>query len=159
MTKWPTLPLEKRWARRWKVAGECISKATWGRQNDADARHLACLRLSGAVKSPTYTLVEPYELGEQRIYHLDLYRLADPEELEFIGGREVLSDQALCLVEWPSQGAGWLPAPDLWIRLQVASPGRLLTLSAETPHGVAALAQLETLAAEQQQECGVVQWT
>ncbi|WP_144983498.1 tRNA (adenosine(37)-N6)-threonylcarbamoyltransferase complex ATPase subunit type 1 TsaE [Halomonas sp. C22] len=113
----------------------------------------------GAVKSPTYTLVEPYELGEQRIYHLDLYRLADPEELEFIGGREVLSDQALCLVEWPSQGAGWLPAPDLWIRLQVASPGRLLSLSAETPHGVAALAQLETLAAEQQQECGVVQWT
>ncbi|MBZ5486607.1 tRNA (adenosine(37)-N6)-threonylcarbamoyltransferase complex ATPase subunit type 1 TsaE [Halomonas aquamarina] len=89
----------------------------------------------GAVKSPTYTLVEPYELGQQRIYHLDLYRLADPEELEFIGGREVLSDEAVCIIEWPSRGEGWLPAPDLRLSLAVAEVGRRLTLSAESQQG------------------------
>lgn len=89
----------------------------------------------GAVKSPTYTLIEPYELDHQRVYHLDLYRLGDPEELEFIGGRDVLDDDALCVVEWPSRGEGWLPVADLHIHLALADVGRLATLEGLTPRG------------------------
>ncbi|WP_311063700.1 tRNA (adenosine(37)-N6)-threonylcarbamoyltransferase complex ATPase subunit type 1 TsaE [Halomonas sp. DWK9] len=112
----------------------------------------------GAVKSPTYTLVEPYEFGEQRIYHLDLYRLADPEELEFIGGRDVLADDALCLIEWPSRGEGWLPAPDLRIHLNVAEQGRTARLTVGSPLGQRVVEQLERQCIDNQRECGVIQW-
>ncbi|MFP3343057.1 tRNA (adenosine(37)-N6)-threonylcarbamoyltransferase complex ATPase subunit type 1 TsaE [Halomonas sp. SIMBA_159] len=112
----------------------------------------------GAVKSPTYTLVEPYEFGEQRIYHLDLYRLADPEELEFMGGRDVLADDALCLIEWPSRGEGWLPAPDLRIQLSVADQGRKALLTAGSPLGQRVVEQLERQCMDNQRECGVIQW-
>ncbi len=77
----------------------------------------------GAVRSPTYTLVEPYALREGPCYHLDLYRLSDPEELEYLGLRELLAEEALVLVEWPERGAGWLPAPDLRISLSHAGDG------------------------------------
>lgn len=103
----------------------------------------------GAVKSPTYTLVEPYELEGRRIHHFDLYRLGDPEELEFIGGRDLFADDALCLVEWPSRGAGWLPPPDLVVTLRLDGTGRLATLEASTAHGrgvVTTLAQDAALA-------------
>ncbi len=83
----------------------------------------------GSVKSPTYTLVEPYELAGRPLYHLDLYRLADPEELEFIGLREMLSG-ALLLVEWPDQGRGVLPEPGLVITLAAEGEGRRAKLSA-----------------------------
>ncbi|MCS2609962.1 tRNA (adenosine(37)-N6)-threonylcarbamoyltransferase complex ATPase subunit type 1 TsaE [Halomonas dongshanensis] len=96
----------------------------------------------GAVKSPTYTLVEPYELDGQRLYHLDLYRLADPEELEFIGGRDILADDALCLIEWPSRGEGWLPPPDVRVTLSVVLPGRQVRLNAESDWGRAVLERL-----------------
>ncbi|NRB54863.1 MAG: tRNA (adenosine(37)-N6)-threonylcarbamoyltransferase complex ATPase subunit type 1 TsaE [Salinicola sp.] len=96
----------------------------------------------GAVKSPTYTLVEPYETEAARIFHFDLYRLGDPEELEFIGARDMLGGDGLCLIEWPSRGAGWLPIPDLEIHLRVVAGGRQALGVAHSQQGHAALAKL-----------------
>lgn len=103
---------------------------------------LAALGHAGAVRSPTYTLVEPYEPGVRRVYHLDLYRLEGPEELEFLGIRDVLDGEATCLVEWPERGAGVLPPADLTVRLSYAPNGRRAVLQAGTAAGQAALAAL-----------------
>ena len=90
---------------------------------------------TGAVKSPTFTLVEPYELGCLRIYHIDLYRLSDAKELEYVGIDDYFSIDGLCLVEWPEKGAGYLPIDDLWIRLKVTDKGRLLTWRGDSSRG------------------------
>lgn len=97
----------------------------------------------GAVKSPTYTLVEPYALESGQIYHFDLYRLGDPEELEFIGARDWFGGDSLCLVEWPSRGEGWLPDSDLYLSLEVLEQGRSVTLQAYSHYGKGVLASLE----------------
>ena len=96
---------------------------------------LRALGHQGAVKSPTYTLVEPYQIGAWRILHWDLYRLAEAEELEFLGLREQLDGEAVLLVEWPQRGAGLLPRADVEIALHYAAAGRSATLTATTPRG------------------------
>jgi tRNA threonylcarbamoyladenosine biosynthesis protein TsaE len=90
---------------------------------------LHALGHSGPVRSPTYTLIEPYELPGRTVLHFDLYRLADPEELEYLGAREQSGPGTLWLVEWPGRGAGWLPEPDLVATLQPEGQGRRLLLS------------------------------
>lgn len=94
---------------------------------------LRALGVRGAIRSPTYTLVERYPLGDGEAWHLDLYRIADPGELEFLG---LDGDEArLWLVEWPERGAGLLPAPDLRIDLAIDGGGRSAVLRPGSPAG------------------------
>jgi tRNA threonylcarbamoyladenosine biosynthesis protein TsaE len=90
---------------------------------------------TGAVKSPTYTLVEPYEIGSLQIFHYDLYRLSDPEELEFLGMRDFLDKDTLTLVEWPERAGKLLPPADLALTLQVEGNGRRLSWQSHTTRG------------------------
>lgn len=96
----------------------------------------------GAVKSPTYTIVEPYLLGDIQVYHFDLYRLADPEELEFLGFRDYFLSDALCLVEWPEKGGDALPKCDLDVVIEIVPTGREIKISASTAHGQQVLHEL-----------------
>jgi tRNA threonylcarbamoyladenosine biosynthesis protein TsaE len=91
---------------------------------------LRALGYRGPVKSPTYTLLEPYLLAAVAVYHFDLYRLSDPEEMEYLGAREYFAGDSLCLLEWPERGEGWLPPPDLRITIVRSGSGREITLDA-----------------------------
>jgi len=101
------------------------------------------LGYDGAVKSPTFTLVEPYELERGSVYHFDLYRLAHPGELDYLGAEDYFAAEALCLIEWPERGAGFLPTPDLELTLTVTSEAsRQVQLRAQTLKGERAMARL-----------------
>jgi len=90
---------------------------------------------TGKVKSPTYTLVEPYELENQSIYHFDLYRLADPEELEFMGIRDYFNDNSICMIEWPEKGADFLAEADLELTLEYVAEKRKVSIMSKTVKG------------------------
>ena len=96
----------------------------------------------GAVKSPTYTIVEPYEDLDPPAYHFDLYRLGDPEELEYMGIRDYFQDRNLCVIEWPGRGIGILPEPDLLVSLGKDGDGRRARVSAPTNRGSRLLARI-----------------
>jgi tRNA threonylcarbamoyladenosine biosynthesis protein TsaE len=99
---------------------------------------------TGAVKSPTYTLIEPYDLPTGRVFHLDLYRVGDPGELEYLGLRELFEEAAVTVIEWPERGAGWLPSPDLDVHISYAPVGRRLCIEAATAQGAAILGRLQS---------------
>ncbi|MFM2483157.1 tRNA (adenosine(37)-N6)-threonylcarbamoyltransferase complex ATPase subunit type 1 TsaE [Celerinatantimonas sp. YJH-8] len=98
----------------------------------------------GQVKSPTYTLVEPYDLGGWQVNHFDLYRLADPEELEFIGIRDYFGDHQVSIIEWPEKGEGMLGTPDLTVFLAYQQHERVAQIRTYTDVGENILNQLRT---------------
>lgn len=84
--------------------------------------------VTGAIKSPTYALIEEYETPERKIFHFDLYRLAESDELEWIGIDDYLNQNALCFIEWAEKGEGILPQADIVISLSQKEDGRLLEI-------------------------------
>ena len=101
------------------------------------------LGFTGKVKSPTYTLVEPYNIQDKAVFHFDLYRLHDPEELEFMGIRDYFAPENLYIAEWPNRGAPLLPAADLLLELRrVSEDERLAVLTAGTAKGLHWLQEL-----------------
>lgn len=103
---------------------------------------IASLGYIGAIKSPTYTLVETYNLENLIIYHFDLYRVADPSELEYIGIRDYTNSDAVCIFEWPEKGQGFIPKSDIEICLELNGLTRDCTIRANTETGIAALQKL-----------------
>ena len=104
--------------------------------------------ISGRIKSPSYALLESYEVSNLYFYHLDFYRFSDPAEWLDAGFRDLFKNRALILIEWPERAGDLLAAPDLLIRLEYAGSGRLVTLCAFTDKGIqwlTALPQDETI--------------
>lgn len=103
---------------------------------------LRALGYEGLVKSPTYTIVEPYQFENFAVFHFDLYRIADSQELEYIGVQDYFVPQAICFVEWPENGIGFLPQPDLSCYIDIHLTGREFKVVAQTECGKAILQNL-----------------
>ena len=125
-----------------KLARELIPGLTFYLEGDLGAGKttlvrglLRALGYAGRVKSPTYTLAETYSLPAFELYHYDLYRMHDPREWLDAGFRDVIGGQAVSLIEWPEKAAGWLPPPDVIIRLTIADEAREVECEAVSPRG------------------------
>ena len=94
----------------------------------------------GNVKSPTYTIVEPYSIDSHVVYHFDLYRLNDPEELESLGIRDYCDGQSICFFEWPEKGGNLLPNADINLLLSYTEEGRNVELTTISEVGKSILA-------------------
>jgi tRNA threonylcarbamoyladenosine biosynthesis protein TsaE len=97
--------------------------------------YVHALGFEGYVKSPTYGLLEVYEAGGQQVLHLDLYRIEDPEELEFLSLRDLFGEHSVLLVEWPDRGGALLPAPDLVLTFAERGDSRYISCEAQTERG------------------------
>ena len=97
--------------------------------------YVHALGFSGYVKSPSYGLLETYPLGSQTVLHLDLYRIEDPEELEFLALRDLFDDASVLLVEWPDRGGSALPSPDLVLNFGESDGRRHLDCTACSAKG------------------------
>jgi tRNA threonylcarbamoyladenosine biosynthesis protein TsaE len=119
-------------------------EGTLGAGKSALARAwLTALGVTGRIKSPTYTLIERYPLPHGALaWHLDLYRIAAPDELHYLGLDEITATPALALVEWPERGTGALPVFDLSIRLSAEGDGRRAELRANSAAGCRLIARL-----------------
>jgi tRNA threonylcarbamoyladenosine biosynthesis protein TsaE len=107
-------------------------------------RHLLrALGVGGRIKSPTYAVLEPYDVDGHAVSHLDFYRFADPREWVDAGLRDVFAAPGLKLAEWPGKAAPLLPVPDWWIHIEPAANDktRHVAVHAMTPHGVALFAE------------------
>lgn len=96
---------------------------------------LAALGHEGAVRSPTYTLIEPYRLADRDVYHCDLYRLRDPSELDDLGLRDLAVERSVLLVEWPERAGARLGRRDLELHLGYAEPGRVVDIDPGSDQG------------------------
>lgn len=105
---------------------------------------LRAMDYQGIVKSPTYTLVEPYEFDEQKVYHFDFYRLTSPEELEFMGIRDFFQEKVFCLIEWPEKASGVLPPCDLKVLIDITNDSRLVTIEANSDRGKDVFQKIKT---------------
>ncbi len=103
---------------------------------------LQALGVGERVKSPTYSLVEGYDIGERKAFHLDLYRIADPGELEWLGLDSLAEPGAIVLVEWPERGAGALPPVDLALSFRHDGAGRAVRFEPRSPLGGQVVASL-----------------
>ena len=99
--------------------------------------YIHALGYPGYVKSPSYGLLETYEAGGRKVLHLDLYRIEDPEELEFLALRDLFDERSVLLIEWPDRGAGHLPDPDLVLEFGETASGRYIDCSGQSGRGQA----------------------
>jgi len=103
---------------------------------------LRALGLLEKVKSPTYTLIESYEINQKKIFHFDLYRLRDAEELIYIGVKDYFTSDSICLIEWPEKGGTFLPKPDLDCYIDMRGNARTIRIEACSPLGESILQKL-----------------
>ena len=99
--------------------------------------YIHALGYQGYVKSPSYGLLETYEAGGFNILHLDLYRIEDPEELEYLALRDLFDARTVLLIEWPERGAGHLPDADLTLEFGENESGRYIACRGTSDHGLA----------------------
>lgn len=93
------------------------------------------LGIKGAIKSPTFSIVEEYPCQNFSLYHFDCYRITEPDELDYIGFRDYFSEDSVCLIEWPKLAGGYLPNVDLGFELKLQHNGRQLVMLANTTSG------------------------